>query len=177
MIPVQENVQFIITSTIESPSHFNLDDNFESGLVKQKMLYIFDEVFFDYNHGEFCSHNMKATSSIIQQWKEKKPMITVSPDDVEARKRLGEVYFTKVLETFFPSFSHDTIIELQKNVNFTISGLVTAFHYCFPSSNLLEQITKIFMPSERYLQVHKAQFPDIEELEPIPFEVSLSSMR
>ena len=135
------------------------------------MLYIFDEIFFDYNYGEFCSTSMMTSASILQQLKENRPKISVTPEAIEFKKRLSKIFHTKILETFLPSFGKETIIELEKNISFTICGLLISFHSCFHCPNLLEQMTKMFLVSDRYIQVHKAHFPDIESIEPIPVEV------
>ena len=164
--PVQLSV-IVATPQIESPKYFKIDDNFETGVVRSKMMSIFDNIFFEYNFGEFCSTSMMMTTNVLQQIKENKAIISIPPASLDFKTRLTDVYFTKLLETFFPGFDKKLIGDIQKSINMTIGGISLALNSCFEFSNLLDQMTKIFLPSDRYIQAHLAHFPDMDKMAPI----------
>lgn len=83
-------------------------------------------------------------------------------------KESNEVFVSKFLKMFFPSFKEETLMRLQANIRFTIQGIIRALHSSLHFSNLMDQMKTIFFTSEKYMKFFEGHFPDLSHIEPFP---------
>ena len=144
-------------------------DYFEDGTIKKKIFLLLDEAFFDYNDGEFKSSSICVFSDLCKEHQARK---CVSPmkilDTVRISRESNEVFIKKFLEEFFPTFKPETRNDMQKNIHFTITGIIRALHSSLQFSNLNEQMKTIFFTSENYIKFFEEKFPYLTKIEPFP---------
>ena len=128
-----------------------------------------DEAFFEYNDGEFKSSSIRVFSDLCQEHQATK---SVSPlkilDTVRIATESNEVFIKKFLENFYPTFKKETLDDMQKNIRFTITGIIRALHSSLQFLNLMDQMKTIFFTSENYIKFFEDKFPYISKIEPFP---------
>ena len=84
------------------------------------------------------------------------------------------VYFTKsFLSLFFPQSDASLIEAIADNISTTIMGLYASMDGCMRCENLLDQWEKEFLVihTEKIKSYYYQNYPDIETLDPLHFEV------
>ena len=84
------------------------------------------------------------------------------------------VYFTKsFLSVFFPHSDASLIEAIADNICTTIVGLYASMDGCMQCENLLDQWEKEFfvIHTEKIKSYYYQNYPDIESLDPLHFEV------
>ena len=112
-----------------------------------------------------------ADGAVISQIRGKKSVITIGHDAIDVGYDFLVSSMNMANKTFFPSFSNEDLKSLSGSASRTLVGFTMCTMDYFPAENLLEQwkqCARIF--PDNVVSAYKERFPDIESLEPVPYE-------
>ena len=109
----------------------------------------------------------------IEQIRENKFLISTPPDSVSRMFDFSRCAIREFLKYFLPDLSEVTRDTISKNVSLTVMGISCCAFTSFHCQTLLEQYQKTsIMSSDSFWNHYKEVFPDIENLSPVPLQVS-----
>jgi len=144
-----------------------LDDPLFKQNSFQILMQSISEVFFS----SYLEQFMEIDGAIISQARGNRPVITIKPKAIDVGYNFLVTVMYMANKTFFPSFSNEELQSLSKSATRTMLGFSHCILDYFPAANLLEQrqkCTRIF--PDKVLSLYKERFPDVESLDPVPFE-------
>ena len=110
---------------------------------------------------------------LLPQIREKKFLISTPPDLVNRSSTFSRCAINEFLKYFLPSLSEGSCDAISRNVNLTVQGIYICAFSAFNCQTLLEQYRKsAIISSDKFWTHYKELFPDIENLSPVPLQVS-----
>jgi len=157
----------VIKMNPEKPHHLELDDSTFKKYSWKVLIKSISDVFFS----SYLEQLMEVEGAAISQIREKRPVIKIQTNAVDVSNKFFISAMNVANKTFFPDFSSQDLQAMSVSATWTLTGFALCIMDYFPATNLWQQTKNCsILYSDEIMSTYKERFPDMDSLEPVPYE-------